>query len=127
HLTDGGFAYQRCHYAALVVVIETGLHYHNKRNAVPVLATVEMNVELGHQSVEWSSANDPCFSANSFHSATVDLTTFSWDARRCVSLTRYSARSDSTTLERFAVTFRTWASKSSLSVRLTARLRASRS
>src|SRR5579859_1798156 len=68
--------HERHHHSAPVTVELSGLHYDNQRDRVFVLPGIPVNVELGHQSDEYSSAIEPDLELNLFHVATVASTTF---------------------------------------------------
>ena len=73
-LAEGTGSNER-HYNSTSVVIELGrLNDNNKRNCFFMSTWIPVDVELRHQSVECSSANDPCSAANLFHFATADRT-----------------------------------------------------
>jgi hypothetical protein len=61
-----------------------------KGSCLFVFPRIPVNVELGHQSDEYSSAIEPDFELNLFHAATVASTTFDLDLARCC-LSRMSA------------------------------------
>ena len=53
-------------------------HHDDERDGVFVLPGIPVNVELGHQSEEYSSAIEPELELNLFHAATVASTTFAF-------------------------------------------------
>jgi hypothetical protein len=62
-----------------------------------------MDVELSHQSDEYSSAMEPDLELNLFHAATVASTTWDFCDRSRRSLPTKSESNDSTTPERLSV------------------------
>src|SRR4051812_45022710 len=123
--THGRGLHQRNDDPPLVIVQQCRLHDDDIRNGVAMLAIVPVNVELGHQSVECSSANDPRSSAKRFQVATVACTACDSAARWRFSSATNAASSVSITAERLPVILRACATRSSLSVRFTGRLGAS--
>jgi hypothetical protein len=106
---------------ASITIELSGLHYDDERDRIFVLPGIPMNVKLGHQSDEYSSAIEPDLELNLFHVATVASTAFDCCNRsRCTLLTN-SESNPSTTPERLSVIDLAWLTKSSFKVRLTGR------
>jgi hypothetical protein len=113
------------HYNPAPVTIELcGLDDYDEWNGVFVRPTVAMDVELGHQSEEYSSAIDPDFALKSFHAFTVASTDLDFARRSWSAAATYANSRDSTTLDKLSVRFLALLTKSSFKVRLTGRFRA---
>jgi hypothetical protein len=80
-LPEGAGAHEWHDDAATVAVELRRLHHNDEWNRILVTATIAVNIELRHQSVECSSAYEPFSSANSFQVATVASTAFDFASR----------------------------------------------
>jgi hypothetical protein len=83
-----------------------------------------MNVELTHQSDEYSSLIDPDLELNSFHIFIADSTALAFSRRASSAPATKPDSSDSTTWDKLSVKAFACSTKSLFKVRLTGRLRA---
>jgi hypothetical protein len=100
------------------------LHNNDEWDGVFVSPGIPVDIELSHQSDEYSSAIEPDLELNLFHVATVASTTLAFTKRSLRSRSTNSDSNDSTTPERLSVIDLAWFTKSSFKVKLTGRLRA---
>ena len=69
-------SHQWNNHSATIIVELGGLHHDDERDGVLVFPFIAVDVELRHQSDEYSSAMEPEMELKSFHEATVASTTF---------------------------------------------------
>jgi hypothetical protein len=115
---------ERHNHPTSVAVELCRLNNQDEWNCVLVFSGVPVDIELSHQSEEYSSAIDPDLELNSFHILTVDSTALVFARLSLRSLARYPESSDSTTPDKLSVRLLACFTKSSFKVRLTGRLRA---
>jgi hypothetical protein len=121
NFADSRCPHQRHDHAASITVELSGLHHDDERDRVLVLPGIPVNIELGHQRDEYSSAIEPDLELNSFHAVTAVSATFDFCNRSRFTLLTNSVSNPSTTPERLSVIDLAWLTRSSFKVRLTGR------